>query len=280
MLRKNYVDSCKRGPKSIYDDEEFENKLEDENYLLNSVKPLKDSQIKNIPKGGLDNFIDNVLTDKNINQLLYSSNAKTEINMIRKATQSITSKKHIVKEKKEISPQDLVIRREREETIKKIVDEANEYKKQKRNENEDLKQKNYSVYENLYKNHAKEEEKKYFEYLDEARKFRFLYVFEKIKDKLKRGHVHLPSFKLDMDDVYSRLYHNAVFVKLKEEEDNPNDSGDDKPKKQGKTKLNVKNVIQETSGKEFSIKITEKEYTKCFAKYSGGPNISIPEDVY
>ena len=124
---------------------------------MNSVKPLKDIQIRNIPKNNLDNFIDSVLTDKNMNQLLYSSNANTEINLIHKATQSITSKKHKVKEKKEISPQDLVIRREREETIKKIVDEANLYKEKKRNENESLKQKNYATYQGLYKNHASEE---------------------------------------------------------------------------------------------------------------------------
>jgi hypothetical protein len=279
MLRKNYIESIKRNDaKSIYDDEEFENKLEDENYLLNSFKPLKESQIRSIPKNDLDNFIDNVLTDKNVNELLFSSNGKTEIKLIKKATQSITSKKHIVKEKKEINPQDLVIRREREETIKKIVDEANTYKKHKRQDNEDLKQKNYAVYQSLYKNHHKEEEKRYLEYLDEVRKYRFLYIFEKIKEKLKKDHINLPNSKLSMDNVYSRLYHNAVFVKKKEEGGDVDEPGDDKTKK-NKTKLNVKNVIQETSGKEFSIKITEKEYMKCFVKYSGGPNMELLEDV-
>jgi hypothetical protein len=280
MLRKNYIENLKRkDTKSIYDDEEFENKLEDEKYLLNSFKPLKENQIKEIQRSNLDNFIDNVLTDKKINHLLFSSNANSEINLIKKAAQSITSKKHVVREKKEINPQDLVIRREREETIKKIVDEANGYKKQKRNENENIKQKNQIVYQKLYKNHAHEEERKYQDYLDEVRKYRFLFIFEKIKEKLKCGHVELPSIKLDMNNVYSRLYNNAVFVKkIDVPEELDVGSGDEK-KKQGKTKLNVKNVIQETSGKEFSIKITDKEHTKCFVKYSGGPKAEYIDNV-
>ena len=40
-----------------------------------------------------------------------------------------------------------------------------------------------------------------------------------------------------------------------------------------KIKFKLKNVLKSTNGKEFTIKITDDIIRKCFAKYSGGPDV-------
>lgn len=270
MLRSSYIknDFKRDTPKTLFSDE-LENNLEDDKFVGNIFKPLNENEIKKISTGDLEKFIDNVLLDEEINNLLFSSNAKSEINMIKKASKQIVGKKDqtIVKE---INPQDLIARREKEETIKIIVDETNRFKQNKRKLKMDKENKSYQIYKKYYKDYAKMKEAEYTEYLRECRSQRFLYIFESVKNRVKNNKgVTLPKVDLNLDDVYSRLFHNKVFTK-KRQDDSIRETIDSSKGKIIK-RLNVKNVINETSGKEFSIKITDKEYFKCFYKHSGGP---------
>ena len=92
--------------------------------------------------------------------------------------------------------------------------------------------------------------------------------------------VIMPDIKLNIKNVYSRLYNNAVLIdekKIKEIDlinkneiaKTPKENKNTGPKKN----FELKNVLKSTNGKEFTIKLTEEVLNKCFTKYSGGPDV-------
>ena len=74
MLRNNYILPYK-SKSTIYSQENTFSQ-QDENYKLFLHRPLMQSQIKKVTKEKLYKFIDNIMCNKKINNLLYSSNAK------------------------------------------------------------------------------------------------------------------------------------------------------------------------------------------------------------
>ena len=99
---------------------------------------------------------------------------------------------------------------------------------------------------------------------------------------LKKDKFKLNNIKLNIKNVYSRLYHNSVF--LREREDNNkslnysnvsnnnsfNESENQNYYKKEK-KFRKNKIIKNSQGKEFTIKITPEIKRKCFFNYSGGP---------
>jgi hypothetical protein len=106
--------------------------------------------------------------------------------------------------------------------------------------------------------------------------------------------INLPSIKCDIKDVYSRLYHNKVLLtsksyrqmKYKKKDKNYTNLFKN-PRYMSKKdifhhkvlqpnpkiKLNLKNALKSNDGKEFTTKITDEVFKKCFDKYSGGPEV-------
>ena len=72
MLRQGFMRKYRE--KSKYDTERFQK--EDEGYLLKLTRPLKNSSIKALSKEKLNNFIEDVLTNRKMTQILFESNAK------------------------------------------------------------------------------------------------------------------------------------------------------------------------------------------------------------
>ena len=95
----------------------------------------------------------------------------------------------------------------------------------------------------------------------------------------------LPNAKLDINDVFSRLYYNEVLFipsssrrNLKRPQSNKirnslSDEFANSPTNNSKIMFNLKKVIKSTTGKEFTLKATKDTIKKCFFKYSGGPSI-------
>lgn len=91
----------------------------------------------------------------------------------------------------------------------------------------------------------------------------------------------LPNVKLDIKNVFSRLYNNAVLPEQKRPQScknknrNNNQLLDDTNIASLNQKINfkLKKVIKSTSGKEFTFKITPDIIRRCFINYSGGPSI-------
>jgi hypothetical protein len=75
MLRQKYMNKYKE--KSLFDEERF--LKEDEEYLLKESRPVNESSIKNLNQKKMNQFIEDVLTDKKLTSILYSTGSKTEI---------------------------------------------------------------------------------------------------------------------------------------------------------------------------------------------------------
>ena len=105
---------------------------------------------------------------------------------------------------------------------------------------------------------------------------------ESTKNQLNKS--LLPHVKLDVNDVFSRLYHNVVLlspsssVKNQRPQSRKNKNSlsydfTNSPAYNPKIIFKLKKVIKSTSGKEFTFKITKDIIRRCFVKYSGGPPI-------
>jgi hypothetical protein len=192
------------------------------------------------------------------------------------------------------NPNDIVINRKKKETIALIKDEADTYKNQKNKVKEFLTQRNNEFFKNL-QSYKQQEKKQFYQTLNSNRIDRFGKVFKSIEgrledyyetvqtegsDKFKKS-IKLPDLKLNIKDVYSRLYHNVVFLSPKKKTGNIEQLDKEISKKlleKGnarlkKTNFVVRNVIDSANGKEFTIKITDELLMQCFSKHSGGPSL-------
>ena len=100
----------------------------------------------------------------------------------------------------------------------------------------------------------------------------------------KRKNLNLPNVKLNIKDVFNRLYHNVVLLSPSSTLNNKkrplsckNNNGysnlNENQINNNKITFHLKKVIKSTSGKEFTFKITKDIIQKCFIKYSGGPTV-------
>ena len=306
MLRQKYMKKYKE--KSKYDDIRF--LKEDDEYLLKEVRPVRDNAIKILPKKKLDKFIDDVLTDRNFTKLLYASNAKAEIKkyyQVKKSLETKNGKNENKKEKNE--PSSVVKKRSRREAYLQMRTEVDNFKKNRDDYKNYLEKKNNETYYELRREMNKDRNS-YFDIIKENRIKGFRKSFDKIREKLKtlkgnviidentnetdlindpfyteESKVDLPNIKLDINNVFSRLYHNEVLlqnedtkIKIPKRRNNStlinsNTENNSNRNNRNKIKFKLKNALKSTNGKEFTIKITDEIIRKCFMKYSGGPEV-------
>ena len=306
MLRQKYMK--KDEEKSKYDDIRF--LKEDDEYLLKEVRPVRDNAIKILPKKKLDKFIDDVLTDRNFTKLLYASNAKAEIKkyyQVKKSLETKNEKNKNIKEKNE--PSSVVKKRSRREAYLQMRTEVDNFKKNRDEYKNYLEKKNNETYYELKKEMNKDRNS-YFDIIKENRIKGFRKSFDKIREKLKtlKGNiiidentnetdlindpfyiedskVDLPDIKLNINNVFSRLYHNEVLlqsedvkIKIPKRRNNStliNSKTENNTSRNNRNKIQfkLKNALKSTHGKEFTIKITDDIIRKCFSKYSGGPEV-------
>ena len=297
--------------KSKYEDDRFIK--EDEEYLLKEMRPVKENAIKNLPKPKLDKFIDDILTNRRITNILYASNSTAEIKNFYKIKKSLESKIEKTETKKEKNePSSVVKKRSRREAYNQMRLEVDNYKKSRNDHKNALEKKNNETYYILRKE-MNNDKNSYFEPIKKNRINGFRKSFDKLREKLKiiKGHVvidentketdlinnqfytedskiDLPKIKLNIRNVFSRLYHNVVLLENNENKiiipkrknnstqmynKNKITNNDQYLSSNQKIKFKLKNVLKSTNGKEFTIKITDDIIRKCFAKYSGGPDV-------
>ena len=302
--------------KSKFDDERFIK--EDDEYLLKEMRPVKDTSIKRLPKKKLDKFIDDILTNIKFTKILYASNSQVEIKKFYKTKKSLEKnekkKKKIIKEKNETSS--IVKKRSRREAYIQIRLEVDNYKRNRSDYKNTLEKKNNETYYTL-KKEMNNDKNSYFNTIKQNRIKGFRKSFDKLREKLKslKGNslieentketetlndpfytedskIDLPKIKLNINNVFSRLYHNVVLLQNDKNiiphkrnnsaqilhknnttnNINVNNNNHHIPPNP-KIKYKLKNVLKSTNGKEFTIKITDEVIKKCFAKYSGGPSV-------
>lgn len=105
--------------KSKFDDERF--LKEDEGYLLKESRPLTSKAIRSLNKNKMNQFIEDVLTNKKMTSVLYPSNAKIEIKTYIKTKKNFFRKSdELEKKRKERNEPSSVVKKEVEKkhTIK------------------------------------------------------------------------------------------------------------------------------------------------------------------
>ena len=308
MIRQKYMNKYKE--KSLYGEERF--LRENEDFLLKESRPIKETSIKKLEPKRMHQFIDDVLTDKKLTSILYATNTNIEIKAYKKLKKSIDDlkKDEERRRKKREETISIVKKKSRRDAYYQMRSEIDNYKINQINYHTMLKNNNHKKYLELKKviDLDKKEENKI---LRNNRIIGFNRAYNKIAEKMDHkkdstsheikmdienntSMVNLPNIKLNIVDVYSRLYNNAVLVtplskKIKKFKFNSNKTFKLKRPLTHKTtgKINVKvapnpkmiltlkNALTSNNGKEFTINVTDQNINKCFTKYSGGPE-NIP----
>jgi hypothetical protein len=310
MLRNSYLNKFKDKSQN-----EFDQKFTDDDlYVLMQNRPLNEKKIKDLPKYSMDKFVHDILTNKKVSNLMYFTNAEKEIELVKKEDRFMKANTIKVNRKSSIvninSPLDIVRNRDKRETIAKIADEARKEKEDQQIKAHELEEKNKD-FEKAVKAIDKKENLKQTRKIIFKRKEKLEKVFNGIKEKLltevgntcgkinemtlsrynhttsdSRNKLVLPSVKLNLEDVYSRLYHNAVLCtkpskETKEKEISTNNLKENKAENPNKpnSKLFVKNVLDWTNGKEFTVRVTEDILLRSLYSNSGGPGAK-PSKVF
>jgi hypothetical protein len=304
MLRNDYI--LKYKEKNQF---ESDNKYaqDDDNFILNSYRPLSEKSITSLPSKHLQNFVDEVLSNKKLSTVLYSSNAKSEIKILEKSNEFM-AKNGVKLRRKQLqnnNPNDIVINRKKKETIAQMKTETSQYKTKRNQEKRLLTDKCEKFFQTLQDTKRRDEDD-FIDTLNINRKYRFEHIFYSIKNKFENYYsndkkersgkifnntkmrlksIQLPNLELNLQDVYSRLYHNAVLIEPKSTKGSISclDTQISKIKAEPgsghlstkNSNLQIKNVIESTNGKEFTIKVTDEILEKCFSKHSGGPSSNL-----
>lgn len=292
MLRNSYLHRYAKKTKASEIDEQL--LKEDGEYILNNNRPLSQLRISKLPKGTLFHFMEDFLTNEKVTRLLYTTNAKKEIDHFLHSSKVVQKTTNIRKPKQPSKDKanSIVKNRERNAQISKIRKEILDYKTNKTMRKEELENKSEKFFY-FMKNQQKERIRLYYQPINDIRLKNYNRVLNKCMSQvITNKDFKLPSVGLDIKDVYSRLYHNEVYTDVKDPNkstdtiikhqhanaigDNRNDAAHPQTNSNDDSKrfyrnFSLKNVIKATNGKEFTVKITDNIIKQCLIKHSGGP---------
>ena len=267
MIRKDFLFKfIKQDP--ILEQLQDKNSMEDDNYLLLSNRPIKEKDINKLPDTKMEKFVNKVLYDNMSNKLIYSSNYKKEMQILKKSQSIINVLRCPGVKVQEKKTHNIQREREKKEVISQAKVEIDLVKNKKSQDNSNKQRGNQEFYKEII-----EEKKSLVSPEHKYRKDRFNKVYSNVKGKL--DFINLPSVKLEYNDVYSRLYHNAVLTsvmlnqKTISSENNPPILSRKESMPTMRT-YSVRNVL-DNLGKEFTTKISTNQVLKCFSQNSGGP---------
>ena len=291
--------------------------------ILNVVKPLSLKGINKLPNKKLQIFIDDIISNKKINNLLFLSSAKKELSLYFKQKNAVLKNfnllksYNIIKPKKKITDcEELFLKKKNDMVFKTIKQELINYKNEKEKEDEKYKIK----YNNLLKSRNRNKDtidtlavKLFFKPVNDVRYSSYQrslkYCLEKCKSE---PNFKLPDVSLDINDAFSRLYHNMILSPIKYKFPKKNNSKKIPTKKslilknignlntiksfsskklikkksiitenypgeniKKQKKFNLKNYFKEFKGKEYLITPSFSTRNICWKKNSGGPNIKL-----
>ena len=248
MLRQGFM--RKYRVKSKYDTERFQK--EDEGYLLKLTRPIKNSSIKALSKEKLNNFIEDVLTNRKMTRILYDSNAKIEIKSTLNLLRNFRVQSDNYEKMQAKIESSVVKKRSRKEAYVQMRTEINDFADKKHRYIKNLLEKNYEKYLEM----KKESQDAKYDYTNSLKQIRidsFRRAYDKIQlkyddnngktveteyndkstnlsDKRAENYyifrnnfinckhsVHIPRIKFNIKNVYSRLYNNKVLLTSKTE---------------------------------------------------------------
>ena len=282
MIKNEYYEKYKKkysNENHIYIDE-------DDNSLLNKNRPLNLFLLKSFSKNNMEEFIDDMLNNKKINHLIY----RTNLHIAKDENKFNKKKKEI-----EITADAIFKKKEKLNVIENIQKTISNFKFQRKEKINHLKEKNLNFYKHQ-NNSLQEQIEKYYEPVNKIRKKSFERILKKCSSNLNiKKNFKLPNVKLNINNVFSRLYHNKVLLYESTKENNDEEKVLKKNSKKSFSQkqletinhtqtsnfllkhnksipnLIIKNTLKDLKGKEFVKKLDENDYKTCFFKSSGGP---------
>ena len=273
----------------------------DENEIIKKIRPINSNSISKIPSNNLSNFIDDL--NQKANKILNSSiiTSKFEERILKKQKRKLINKEKQNSKNSTnfLNPsKSLYIKREKALMLKAIKRNINEYKIERKQKYINLKEKN-KKFRKRFKSCSEIQFENYYKPMNEQRINDFSRTLKKCMSDIiiRKENFKLPEIKLNINNVYSRLYHNEVFLKKTKQKNINLDTKKNNSNINNKnTNLNksldenenenlynyrnfqIKNIIQNANGKEFTMKVTPEIKKKCIFNYSCGPKKNIIND--
>ncbi len=273
----------------------------DENEIIKKIRPINSNSISKIPSNNLSNFIDDL--NQKANKILNSSiiTSKFEERILKKQKRKLINKEKQNSKNSTnfLNPsKSLYIKREKALMLKAIKRNINEYKIERKQKYINLKEKN-KKFRKRFKSCSEIQFENYYKPMNEQRINDFSRTLKKCMSDIiiRKENFKLPEIKLNINNVYSRLYHNEVFLKkIKQKNINLDTKKNNSNINNKNTNLNksfdenenenlynyrnfqIKNIIQNSNGKEFTMKVTPEIKKKCIFNYSCGPKKNIIND--
>ena len=263
MLRNAYFEQYQH---LINKNSQLENEMAfyhtDLNRLIYSQRPMSTLRIKNLPSKVLPIFIDDVMCDNNVNTLLYSSNAHKEIYFYLKQKKSLLNSNinplNSPKKKKELSALGTIMaNRNNLQVIKSLKDKIDNYF----NERNDIIEKLRNKQELFLKSQPminNKLQKLYYKPINEIKLKGYQRAFnECLNRSLSDKKFDLPNIKFNMNDVYSRLFNNAILnpnllrTKISRDKNNNNEEINNNKNNFQNYKSNLMNKDNSTKNKKF-----------------------------
>ena len=221
MLKNSYLEKYKIKKRILSD---FEKKIlsEDDNYIMKLQRPLSIKEINKFSDDKLRIFIDDIMCNKTINNLLYSSNYKNELDIYLtqkkillgnpKSTDNLLSS---TKKNNITQCESLFLQKKKTIMLDIIKNSISNFKLTKSLSMKKLKEKNKEFFKTLQNNKILNT-KLFFKPVNDIRYKGYQRAFNYCLEKSKStNNFSLPDVDLQLDNVYSRLYHNMVFSPIK-----------------------------------------------------------------
>ena len=287
MIRNNYIlpyEASKNSSKILPSEEKFIS--HGENYKLYLERPLELSHIKKIKEYKIYKFIDNVMCDKNINNLLFSSNAK------KIASLYLKQKKFLLRQHAPLQIEDDNLFRKkvisfpekikRENIMENIKSNIEKFRKNRKKILTQMIEKN-DEFLNSQPNVDKKLEILETKAINEIRLKGYKKAFDKCLNlSLTRNNFEMVN--LNANDVFGRLYNNkALRISYKMKKNNSADKiNTSKESSSRKDPLSFKNMIkkykiQKNNNENNSEINVNQHYKKRIVKFKLNSNLTKDE---
>ena len=287
MIRNNYIlpyEASKNSSKILPPEEKFIS--HGENYKLYLERPLELSHIKKIKEYKIYKFIDNVMCDKNINNLLFSSNAK------KIASLYLKQKKFLLRQHAPLQIEDDNLFRKkvisfpekikRENIMENIKSNIEKFRKNRKKILTQMIEKN-DEFLNSQPNIDKKLEILETKAINEIRLKGYKKAFDKCLNlSLTRNNFEMVN--LNTNDVFGRLYNNkALRISYKMKKNNSADKiNTSKESSSRKDPLSFKNMIkkykiQKNNNENNSEINVNQHYKKRIVKFKLNSNLTKDE---
>ena len=296
MLRNNYILKYNSGNNSSIISKDDSKAEHNDNRKLYLERPLEPAQIKKIKNKKIFSFVDDIMCNKKINNLLYSTNAKSI------ASYYIKTKKFLLKQHApgQISSDNLFRKKtmtlneriKKEAILEDIKDNIEIYRKNRKRYMTQIVEK-----DDLFIKSQPKVDKKLKKISSKSVNEIILQGYKRAFDKCLKDSLTKKNFeiiKLNTNDVYGRLYnnysstiysYNTIFNKNKNKNDfYPNkkisrnirkihmqesDMNISAPKRT--VNYTIKSNISNSGMNQFSSTISKRQMRRCCSMISGGP---------